>query len=95
MSTTPKPKLKAYLGAWAWMTLFGVIVYFLYAGVGNYIRRFPKYVEPDGELTDTGTLIMAVICLPILYVFSQLILQYLKRRKGAKKILEVEVQNNP
>jgi len=92
MTTKPKPKTRAYVALWAWMTLFGVITYFLYAGVANYIRRFPKYVEPDGALTDTGTLIMAVICLPVLYVFSQLILQYVKRRKGAKEILEVEIE---
>ena len=85
------------MALWAWMTLFGVITYFLYTGVANYIRRFPKYVEPDGALTDNGQLIMAAICLPILYVFSQLILQYLKRRKAAKEILEVKVQakDNP
>ena len=90
MTTTPnkpKPKPGAYVALWAWMTLFGVITYFLYSGVANYIRRFPKYVQPGGELTDNGKLIMAAICLPILYVFSQLILQYLKRRKAAKEIL--------
>jgi len=93
MTTTPakpKPKIKAYVALWAWMTFFGVITYFLYSGVANYLRRFPKYVQPGGELTDNGKLIMAVICLPILYVFSQLILQYLKRRKAAKEILPTE-----
>ena len=88
--TKPKPNVKAYVALWAWMTLFGVTTYFLYSGAANYIRRFPKYVQANGALTENGKLIMAAICLPMLYVFSQLILQYLKRQKAAKDVLPKE-----
>lgn len=80
-------RLPAYFALWAWTTLFGIFIFFLFAGVREWLHSYPKYVQPDGELTETAKLILAVICLPVLYAFSQVVVAYIKRQKEARDIL--------